>query len=60
MSRRKNERMKKGERKVREYTVLNPTLTVREDDEVPGEWSTDRARKKKGERNKRKEKNRKR
>lgn len=39
--------MKKGERKVREYMVLNPTLTVREDDEVPGEWSTDRERKKK-------------
>lgn len=39
--------MKKGERKVREYTVLNPTLTVREDDEVPGEWSRHRERKKK-------------
>lgn len=39
--------MKKEERKVREYKVLNPTLTVREDDEVPGEWSTDRERKKK-------------
>lgn len=50
--------MRKGERKVREYTVLNPTLTVREDDEVPGEWSTDRERKKKGERNKRKERKR--
>lgn len=40
---------------MREYTILNPTLTVSEDDEVPREWSTDRAREKeKGERNKRK------
>lgn len=43
---------------MREYKVLNPTLTVREDDEVPGEWSADRE-KEKGERNKRKERKKK-
>lgn len=45
---------------MREYTILNPTLTVREDDEVPREWSTDREREKeKGERNKRKKREKK-
>lgn len=39
---------------MREYTVLNPTLTVREDDEVPREWSTDTEKKKKEKETKRK------